>query len=106
MRYEHTEVFVLSSIDQLLVFCRRLIRMKREAPWSLSFTVALTATREVEYRGPAGKPRHVGEDLRDLSLALEGDHANPLPVGEPTSVAGRKLHKRQRRPRRRDPTGY
>lgn len=106
MRYEHTEVFNLKSIADVLTFCRRVLQMKREAPWSLSFTVALTATREVEFRGPAGKPRHVGEDLRDLSLELEGGHANPLPIGKPTSVAERKLQRRRRRPRRCDPPGY
>lgn len=107
MRYEHTEVFTLKSLSDVIAFCKRMLAMKREAPWSLAFTVALTATREVQFRGSAGKPRHVGEDLRDLCLELEGGNASPLPIGKPTSTAERKLRKRRRARRRKpDPTGY
>lgn len=104
-RYEHTEIFVLKSVKDVMVFCRRLFQLKREAPWSLLLTVAVTATREVQFRG-SGKPRHVGEELQALSRELEGSDANPLPIGKPSTEPERRSKRRRRTRRKPDPKGY
>lgn len=47
-KLRRTDVFELGTIDQVETFCNYLLRLKRVAPASLRFMVALTTKREVE----------------------------------------------------------
>ncbi len=96
--YEHTDVYCLKSIEDVETFCTHLQRMKQEAPWSLHLTVALTATRDVEFRGN-GQARHVGQDLHALTLELSQGNASNRPLRVTRSS-------RAKSKRRLDPKGY
>lgn len=51
---EHTEVFELDSLEAIEALFKRLRKLKRVAPRSLRYTVAVTARRIVTFRGNNG----------------------------------------------------
>lgn len=65
-RYEDTDVFELTSLEEVDIFCDELRRMKEAAPLSLSLTVALTATRDVTFRSRTGRNGHQRGPSREL----------------------------------------
>lgn len=48
---EHTEVYYLETEGEVEQFCRCLKNLKNKAPGSLKLTIAVTATRDVIFRG-------------------------------------------------------
>lgn len=100
-RYESTDIYCLKSVEDVELFCKHLLRMKEEAPWSLQLTVALTASRDVEFRGSGNMIQHVGDDLRAISSELEKSHAiakRPMRIRKPNGASKSRRHL--------DPPGY
>ena len=67
---ERTEVFELTTEDEVREFCRLLLEGKDVAPVSLRYTVALTVRRDVRVRKPhdeqAEKRGPIESSFRDL----------------------------------------
>lgn len=49
-----TQVYELRTARDVLRFCRALVKLKSEAPRSLTFTVAVTAEQAVQVVQPKG----------------------------------------------------
>lgn len=79
--YEATEVFTLRSLRDVMVFCRRLYGMKRDAPISLQLTVAVTAQRSVEFVGLEGGELPPDQDLQALDQELASSRNGSAPGG-------------------------
>lgn len=62
---QHTDVYQLDTIADLLQLCRRLLSLKRLAPRSLRYTVAVTATRNVSFRGPKNAKPDITKRISD-----------------------------------------
>lgn len=60
-----TEVFELDSLEELVALFKRLRRVKKVAPVSLRYTIAVTARRIVIFRGNNGRVPNITERIED-----------------------------------------
>ena len=60
---EMIEVFELTTVGEVLDFCKMLLRLKKIAPRSLRYTIAVTARRTIRFKGA----EHVGSILEQLT---------------------------------------
>lgn len=78
MSFQDTDVFELSSLEDVTKFCRQLLEQKASAPESLAFTVAITARRDVELRHVPGA--EFQPLLHGLRKAMQGNGSRGFAV--------------------------
>lgn len=89
MKEEVTELFELTSVEEVETFCAQLTQLKRKAPGSLRVRIAITLERGVNLRGKGAST--LNRFMQRLSRLLKLSQKQEI----------KEAPKRQPRPRQR-----